>query len=145
MATAARGSACMAQSAGVLQMWQLSVHASCSRPCTVLLMPKRCLALWPRPPVTGHPSLGLSRGRQRSQELRSKADFRPSLDDVERISKGEAQTVAVLSRLHAQNICCTHPAGDGAKRRGTGSRQVPHRLNADERKQYDLAKQKVCC
>ena len=79
-------------------MWQLSVHASCSRPCTDVLMPKRCLALWTRPPVIRHLSLGLSRGRQRIQELRSKADFRPSLDDVERISKGEAQTVAVFKR-----------------------------------------------
>ena len=45
---------------------------------------------------------------------------RPTLDDVERISRGDA-----------------------AKARGTGSRQIPHRLNAEERKQYDIAKQKV--
>ena len=89
----------MAQSGSVLQMWQLSVHASCSRPCTALLMPKRCLALWP--PVCGHPSLGLSRGRQKSQELRSKADFRPSLDDVERISKGWVHTVQSSSGAYA--------------------------------------------
>lgn len=44
---------------------------------------------------------------------------RPSLDDVERISRGQA-----------------------AKRRGTGSRSVPHRLNEDERRQYELAIQK---
>lgn len=44
---------------------------------------------------------------------------RPTLDDVERISKGQA-----------------------AKRRGTGSRAVPHRLNESERQQWDLAKKK---
>ncbi|KAL0037189.1 hypothetical protein WJX79_004730 [Trebouxia sp. C0005] len=44
---------------------------------------------------------------------------RPTLDDVERISKGNA-----------------------AKARGTGSRRIPHRLNAEERQQYDIAKQK---
>ena len=47
------------------------------------------------------------------------ASSRPTLDDVERISKGNA-----------------------AKARGTGSRRIPHRLNAEERKQYDIAKQK---
>ena len=45
---------------------------------------------------------------------------RPSLDDVERISKGNP-----------------------AKARGTGSRRIPHRLNAAERQQYEIAKQKV--
>ncbi|KAK9813952.1 hypothetical protein WJX73_006411 [Symbiochloris irregularis] len=45
--------------------------------------------------------------------------WRPSLQDVEKLSKGDA-----------------------AKKRGTGSRQVPHRLNTDERKLYDLAKEK---
>ena len=44
---------------------------------------------------------------------------RPSIDDVERISRGQ-----------------------GAKRRGVGSRSVPHRLNAEERIQFDLAKKK---
>ena len=44
---------------------------------------------------------------------------RPSLDDVERISKGLA-----------------------AKKRGVGSRQVPHRLNEDERKEWDLSKKR---
>lgn len=48
------------------------------------------------------------------------ASSRPSLDDVERISKGNA-----------------------AKARGTGSRRIPHRLNAEERQQYEIAKQKV--
>lgn len=45
--------------------------------------------------------------------------WRPSLDDVQRIS-----------------------TGDAARHRGTGSRAVPHRLNAEERKQYELAKSK---
>ena len=45
--------------------------------------------------------------------------IRPTLDDVERISRGLA-----------------------AKKRGTGSRAVPHRLNAEERKEWDLAKVK---
>lgn len=48
-----------------------------------------------------------------------KNDVRPSLDDVERISKGQA-----------------------AKKRGTGSRGVPHRLNEAERKEWDLAKKR---
>ena len=43
----------------------------------------------------------------------SNLSIRPSLDDVERISKGQA-----------------------AKRRGTGSRAVPHRLNEMERKEW---------
>lgn len=43
--------------------------------------------------------------------------FRPTLDDVERISLGK-----------------------GARKRGTGSRYVPHRLNRDERQLYDQAK-----
>ena len=45
--------------------------------------------------------------------------MRPTLDDVERISRGQA-----------------------AKRRGTGSRAVPHRLNSLERSQWDIAKKK---
>jgi len=45
--------------------------------------------------------------------------FRPSLDDVERISLGK-----------------------GARKRGTGSRYVCHRLNQDERQLYDQAKHK---
>mmetsp|Transcript_21560 Transcript_21560/g.46895 ORF Transcript_21560/g.46895 Transcript_21560/m.46895 type:complete len:231 (-) Transcript_21560:176-868(-) len=45
--------------------------------------------------------------------------FRPTLDDVERISLGK-----------------------GARKRGTGSRYVPHRLNRDERQLYDQAKKK---
>ena len=44
------------------------------------------------------------------------AAARPTLADVERLSRGEAAT-----------------------RRGIGSRQVPHRLNADERTAYALA------
>jgi hypothetical protein len=58
-------------------------------------------------------------GFQRLMQRRSLKQLfvRPTLDDVERISKGQA-----------------------AKRRGTGSRSVPHRLNALERKEWDLAK-----
>jgi len=44
---------------------------------------------------------------------------RPSADDVDRISYGKA-----------------------AKRRGTGSRRVPHRLNQEERVEFDVAKKK---
>jgi hypothetical protein len=57
---------------------------------------------------------------QASRPLSAKqkgAAGRPSLDDVERISKGQA-----------------------AKRRGVGSRAVCHRLNEMERKEFDLAK-----
>jgi hypothetical protein len=49
----------------------------------------------------------------------AKGDPRPTLDDVERISRGDA-----------------------AKRRGTGSRAVPHRLNSLERKEWDLSKKR---
>ena len=56
----------------------------------------------------------------RAMASKNKSGGRPSLQDVENISRGDA-----------------------AKRRGTGSRQVPHRLNADERKLYELAKQKA--
>lgn len=45
-----------------------------------------------------------------------KSTCRPTVDDVMRISQGRA-----------------------AKRRGTGSRAVPHRLNEDERIRYDVA------
>jgi hypothetical protein len=45
--------------------------------------------------------------------------FRPHIDDVERLSFGKG----------------------AKKQRGTGSRSVCHRLNQDERKLYDLAKQ----
>jgi hypothetical protein len=47
------------------------------------------------------------------------SSVRPTIDDIERISKGQA-----------------------AKRRGTGSRAVPHRLNNLERKEWDLAKKR---
>jgi hypothetical protein len=46
--------------------------------------------------------------------------WRPSMDDVDRVSKGGA-----------------------AKRRGTGSFHIPHRLNSDERPVYEAAKKKV--
>ena len=44
---------------------------------------------------------------------------RPTLDDVQRLSEGRA-----------------------ARSRGYGSRQVPHRLNQDERLQYNIAKER---
>lgn len=44
---------------------------------------------------------------------------RPTLDDVQRLSEGRA-----------------------ARSRGYGSRQVPHRLNQDERQQYNIAKER---
>ena len=49
--------------------------------------------------------------------MSKKLDIRPTVDDVERISRGQA-----------------------AKRRGTGSRNVPHRLNAAEVIEWNLAK-----
>jgi len=48
-----------------------------------------------------------------------KATGRPTLDDVDRLSRGEA-----------------------AKRRGTGSRGVPHRLNQEEMQAFKLAKKR---
>ena len=47
--------------------------------------------------------------------------WRPTIDDVERISYGQP-----------------------ARRKGTGSRGVPHRLNADERKHWDRARVQGC-
>ena len=44
---------------------------------------------------------------------------RPTLDDVQRLSEGKA-----------------------AKSRGFGSRQIPHRLNVEERAAYNIAQQK---
>lgn len=46
--------------------------------------------------------------------------WRPDMNDVDRLSKGGA-----------------------AKRRGTGSFHIPHRLNSDERPVYEAAKKKV--
>lgn len=54
-----------------------------------------------------------------SWEAREKCKFRPTVSDVERISFGKP-----------------------AKKKGTGSRGVPHRLNEDERKLFDLARRK---
>jgi len=54
--------------------------------------------------------------RQLQLQLQS---ARPTLDDVERISYGQA-----------------------AKKRGTGSRNVPHRLNEMERKEWEVAKKR---
>lgn len=76
----------------------------------------------------GHSVLHLNNTRTKNAATRSSkssvfckkdSTSRPTLDDVERISKGSA-----------------------AKARGTGSRRIPHRLNAEERQQYDIAKQK---
>eukprot|EP00854_Cymbomonas_tetramitiformis_P014183 gene14183-16770_t len=52
-------------------------------------------------------------------DTKTKPTGRPTLDDVERISRGQS-----------------------AKRRGTGSRQVPHRLNAEEAKAFQIAKKR---
>ena len=49
----------------------------------------------------------------------SRRIWRPSLDDVDKISRGQ-----------------------GARVRGTGSRAVPHRLNRDERAEYERAQRK---
>ena len=51
--------------------------------------------------------------------MSKKNDIRPNVDDVERISRGQA-----------------------AKRRGTGSRSVPHRLNSEERIEWEFAKKR---
>lgn len=56
---------------------------------------------------------------QTSLYMSRKLSIRPSLDDIERISRGQAAT-----------------------KRGVGSRAVPHRLNALERKEWDLAKRR---
>ena len=67
--------------------------------------------------------LGVEARSARSDRLRDEIEsWRPALDDVKRISRGER-----------------------AKRRGVGSRSVPHRLNADEQKAFDSALKKRFC
>lgn len=61
--------------------------------------------------IAPHPTFSYSKVRMLSADSQ-----RPSLDDVDRLSRGQA-----------------------AKRRGTGSRAVPHRLNAEERESYQRA------
>lgn len=72
----------------------------------------RCSASW-----------RVTRGRWLSRRATavsaSSSAARPDLADVERLTRGES-----------------------AKRRGTGSREVPHRLNADERAIWDLARKR---
>ena len=51
--------------------------------------------------------------------MAKKSSVRPTIDDIEKISRGQA-----------------------AKKRGTGSRAVPHRLNEKERIEFDLAKKR---
>jgi hypothetical protein len=62
---------------------------------------------------------GVAIGTLKLTNTRLMSSARPSLDDVERISKGMA-----------------------ASKRGTGSRAVPHRLNSLERSQWDVAKKR---
>jgi hypothetical protein len=57
-----------------------------------------------------------------SQPVVRKPTSRPSLDDVDRLSRGEA-----------------------AKRRGTGSRAVPHRLNEEEMRAFTVSKVRGGC
>ena len=57
--------------------------------------------------------------RSASRSKRTSSSVRPTLADVENLSRGL-----------------------GTSRRGIGSRRVPHRLNEEERKSYELAKRK---
>ncbi len=94
---------------------------------------------------------------------------RPTLDDVDRISRwghpaqfclpqNQSSNKKLLlhrSIVHASQddswlgkaLDPSWPVrscrGKSAKTRGTGSRNVPHRLNSDERKIYELAHKKV--
>lgn len=62
---------------------------------------------------------GVSKASSNMVLAARKSTVRPSLDDIDRISRGQA-----------------------AKKRGTGSRAVPHRLNEKERIEFDLAKKR---
>ncbi|GLI68130.1 hypothetical protein VaNZ11_012448 [Volvox africanus] len=73
----------------------------------------RCLATGPCHPATFQPR------KSCSLVLCMAKPWRPTIDDVDSISRGGP-----------------------AKVRGTGSRRIPHRLNAEERTLYDLAKKK---
>jgi hypothetical protein len=94
-------------------------------------------------------------------DLRCNAQpWRPSMDDVDRCGR---VTCWSLREQHARcsaaakacvgQMCCWRvrcPAhrlarGEGARRRGTGSHNIPHRLNADERPAYEAAKKRVRC
>lgn len=83
--------------------------------CFVLVTPgdaapqRRCLAFLRSPAPAGLAARGTG-SRLRAKKKKSDSG-RPSLDDVERLSRGQA-----------------------AKKRGTGSRGVCHRLNESERK-----------
>ena len=86
--------------------------------CVISIMNTSILALLPLKNT-------LSRAGERFRLVLAakKSSVRPSLDDIDRISRGQA-----------------------AKKRGTGSRAVPHRLNEKERVEFDLAKKRkfVC-
>lgn len=81
--------------------------------CFVVVTPRgvapqrRCPSCFPSPLPPGQRGMG---SRLRAKKKKSNSG-RPSLDDVERLSRGQA-----------------------AKKRGTGSRGVCHRLNESERK-----------
>ncbi len=72
-------------------------------------------------------SLSIARLRSRSRHGASLTvamakPWRPDMNDVDRLSRG-----------------------DGARKRGTGNFNIPHRLNQDERPVYEAAKKKVRC
>lgn len=88
------------------------------RVASLLLLAHACRALGLASPLAHSLTLSVRGGTRAAFSLFA-SSVRPSLDDVERISRGDA-----------------------ARRRGTGSRAVPHRLNEMERAQWDLAKRK---
>jgi|MDTB01.1.fsa_nt_gb hypothetical protein len=64
-------------------------------------------------------SAGLRKDKWCTILMAKKSSVRPTIDDIDKISRGQA-----------------------AKKRGTGSRAVPHRLNEKERVEFDLAKKR---
>ncbi|CAM9939492.1 unnamed protein product [Ectocarpus sp. 13 AM-2016] len=100
----------------------MAVVGSCAMgvtSCFVIFAPgQSCPSVAASSPAVAVRATTCKRRQHHLQAKRKKSDRgRPSLDDVERLSRGQA-----------------------AKKRGTGSRGVCHRLNESERKAYDLAK-----
>jgi hypothetical protein len=75
------------------------------------------------PPHAGaaapHAGAAATRGLARSRVVAMAQPWRPSPDDVDRLSRGE-----------------------GAKRRGTGNHHIPHRLSLEERPVFESSKKR---
>ena len=90
----------------------ISLYA-CRRARSVEIVPRRVTLIMA---TAIRPTTTLLATNHLARQFARVASIRPTLDDVERLARGDA-----------------------TKRRGVGSRQVPHRLNAEERSAYGIA------